>query len=143
MPTPDIRFRIDFAQHYGVGPGKIRLLESIRDSGSLSQAARDLGMAYRHAWLLLESMKLTFKQPITRASVGGKGGGGVLVTEFGNELISTYRLLELEFSKMARVRLRRLSLCVNKARTRLDMPSSPLSRERPRSIVGAGKARQI
>jgi molybdenum-dependent DNA-binding transcriptional regulator ModE len=55
MVTPVIRFRIDFAANSWVGPGKIELLEAIRRHGSLSQAARSLGMSYRRAWLLVES----------------------------------------------------------------------------------------
>jgi hypothetical protein len=51
MASPVVRFRIDFAEHSSVGPGKICLLEAIRDAGSLSQAARNIGMSYRRAWL--------------------------------------------------------------------------------------------
>ena len=56
MPTPVVRFRIDFANACYIGPGKIDLLEGIQKSGSLSQAARDLGMSYRRAWLLVEEL---------------------------------------------------------------------------------------
>src|ERR1700693_2969484 len=52
MAAPVVRFRIDFAENSFVGPAKIGLLEAIRDSGSLAQAARNIGMSYRHAWLL-------------------------------------------------------------------------------------------
>ena len=60
------RFRIDFAANSWVGPGKIELLEAIRGHGSLSQAARGLGMSYRRAWLLLESLNSYFREPVTR-----------------------------------------------------------------------------
>src|ERR1700676_4194259 len=62
----------DFAKHSGVGPGKIGLLEAIRDSGSLAQGARNIGMSYRHAWLLVESLKRTFREPVTEIYAGGK-----------------------------------------------------------------------
>ena len=68
MTTPVVRFRIDFAEYSSLGPGKIRLLEAIRDSGSLSQAARDMGMSYRRAWLLVESLKQSFREAVTVAS---------------------------------------------------------------------------
>ncbi len=106
MPAPVVRFRIDFAEYSSVGPGKIRLLEAIRDSGSLSQAARNIGMSYRRAWLLVESLKQSFREPVTVASTGGKDGGGMLVTEFGAALIKNYRELERNFATLAAQRLR-------------------------------------
>jgi molybdate transport system regulatory protein len=105
MTAPVVRFRIDFAKNSCVGPGKIRLLEAIRDSGSLSQGARNIGMSYRRAWLLVESLKQSFREPVTRASTGGKAGGGMRVTEFGDALISNYRELERDFARLAERRL--------------------------------------
>jgi molybdate transport system regulatory protein len=105
MASPAVRFRIDFTEHSSIGPGKISLLEAIRDSGSLSQAARKLGMSYRRAWLLVESLNRSFREPVTVASTGGKDGGGMLVTEFGDALIKSYRELERDFATMAAQRL--------------------------------------
>ena len=105
MPAPVVRFRIDFAEHSSVGPGKICLLEAIRDAGSLSEGARNIGMSYRRAWLLVESLKQSFREPVTVASKGGKDGGGMLVTEFGDALIKHYRELERDFATLAERRL--------------------------------------
>lgn len=105
MAAPAVRFRIDFAEHSSVGPGKIRLLEAIRDTGSLSQGARNIGMSYRRAWLLVESLKQSFREPVTVASKGGRAGGGMLVTEFGDALIKNYRELERDFATLAERRL--------------------------------------
>jgi molybdate transport system regulatory protein len=105
MAAPIVRFRIDFAEHASVGPGKISLLEAIRDAGSLSQGARNMGMSYRRAWLLVESLKQSFREPVTRANTGGKDGGGMLVTEFGDALIKHYRELERDFATLAQRRL--------------------------------------
>jgi molybdate transport system regulatory protein len=105
MAAPIVRFRIDFTEHSSIGPGKILLLEAIRDAGSLSQGARNIGMSYRRAWLLLDSLKQSFREPVTVASTGGKDGGGMLVTEFGEALIRTYRELERDFAKLAERRL--------------------------------------
>jgi len=105
MAAPVVRFRIDFAEHSSVGPGKISLLEAIRDAGSLSQGARNIGMSYRRAWLLVESLKQSFRKPVTMASKGGKDGGGMLVTEFGDALIKNYRELERDFATLAERRL--------------------------------------
>jgi molybdate transport system regulatory protein len=109
MTAPVVRFRIDFADHSSVGPGKIRLLEAIRDCGSLSAAARSMDMSYRRAWLLVESLKQSFRVPATMASTGGKNGGGMLVTEFGDALIRNYRELERDFATLAARRLHPIS----------------------------------
>jgi molybdate transport system regulatory protein len=101
MPGPVVRFRVDFSEHSSLGPGKIRLLEAIRESGSLSQAARELGMSYRRAWLLIESLRQSFREPVTVASTGGKDGGGMQVTEFGRALIKSYRQLERDLAALA------------------------------------------
>lgn len=100
-----VRFRLDFGRRSSVGPGKIHLLEAIRDAGSLSQGARSIGMSYRRAWLLVESLNQSFREPVTVASTGGKAGGGMQVTDFGDALITTYRKLERDFAAMAARRL--------------------------------------
>src|ERR1700733_2548714 len=108
MASPVVRFRIDFAEHAEVGPGKISLLEAIRNSGSLSQAARDLGMSYRRAWMLVASLNASFNKPVTRATAGGRGGGGAALTLFGAQLIESYRLLDKDISALAARRLEAL-----------------------------------
>jgi molybdate transport system regulatory protein len=110
-----IRIEIEFAMHPEVGPGKISLLEAIRTSGSLSQAARDLGVSYRHAWLLIDSLKFTFREPVTLATRGGRGGGGVALTRFGESLVVTYRALEREISELAARRLRRINSMIERS----------------------------
>src|SRR5579863_8467496 len=105
MAGPLVRFRIDFAEHSSVGPGKISLLEAIREAGSLSRGARNIGMSYRRAWLLVESLKQAFREPVTVASTGGKDGGGMRVTALGDALIENYRELERDFATLAERRL--------------------------------------
>jgi molybdate transport system regulatory protein len=112
MAAPVVRFRIDFAEHSSLGPGKICLLEAIRDAGSLSQGARNIGMSYRRAWLLVESLKQSFREPVTVASTGGKDGGGMQVTEFGDALIKNYRELERDFATLAQRRLHPITATV-------------------------------
>jgi len=89
-----VRFRVDFGNRCSVGVGKIELLEGIARTGSISQAAREMRMSYRRAWLLLEDMNVSFDHPVARASVGGRGGGGVILTSFGLGLVAGYRRLE-------------------------------------------------
>lgn len=98
--APQIRFRVDFDNRCSVGVGKIRLLEAIEHTGSLSQAARDMGMSYRRAWLLIDSMNGEFDTPVISATVGGSGGGGAKLTSFGEELIEAYRELETRLAPL-------------------------------------------
>ena len=86
--------RILFGAASSLGPGKIALLEAIARCGSISAAAREMGMSYRRAWLLVEAMNQAFKQPAVRAATGGKRGGGAEVTPFGQDLLARYRKIE-------------------------------------------------
>lgn len=78
-----VKLSIVFASGARIGPGKAKLLESIRDSGSISAAARGMGMPYRRAWALLDSIKRAFKEPVVEAVAGGARGGGAVLTPFG------------------------------------------------------------
>ena len=100
-----VRLRIDFGPQSSIGPGKIALLEHIETSGSLSQAARDLAMSYRRAWLLLDDLNHALGEPVITTSVGGAGGGGAQVTSFGRKLIAAYRDLEHASQDLAEERL--------------------------------------
>lgn len=77
-----------------LGPGKIQILESIRDGGSISKAARGMNMSYRSAWLLVDSMNSLFRKPVVNTTLGGRGGGAATLTELGAEVIQHYRAME-------------------------------------------------
>jgi molybdate transport system regulatory protein len=98
--TPAIRIRIDFSDNVNLGPGKIALLEAIKSTGSISDAARSLSMSYRRAWMLINSLKQGFAEAVTVSSTGGKGGGGARVTPFGMSMIKQFRLLEREIARL-------------------------------------------
>jgi molybdate transport system regulatory protein len=85
-----------------VGPGKIHLLEAIRDHGSISAAARSMGMAYRHAWVLVDELNACFAEPVVEASVGGREGGGAKITAWGEELIRRFHAMEAAMGKAVR-----------------------------------------
>ncbi|CAO3355800.1 winged helix-turn-helix domain-containing protein [Azospirillum melinis] len=91
-----MRIRIDFESGGSIGPGKIALLERIRDTGSISAAGRALGMSYRRAWLLVDDLNRIFSEPVVSAAVGGKHGGGTVLTAFGEQVIDHYRAVERE-----------------------------------------------
>ncbi len=105
-PAIQVRFRVDFAPGCSVGPGKVALLEAILETGSLSAAARKLGMSYRRAWLLLDSLNRSFRAPLAAASVGGRGGGGVALTALGREVIAEYHRLDADIARLATRRLK-------------------------------------
>ncbi len=96
-----VRFRIDLAPQCSIGPGKIELLETIQKSGSIRRAATLMHMSYRRAWLLVDSLNRSFNEPVTRASTGGAGGGGVTLTAFGSELVRRYRTAAERIDKVA------------------------------------------
>jgi len=86
-----IKISIVFESGARIGPGKAKLLESIRETGSISAAARDMGMSYKRAWLLLDSMNQAFTEQVVTAAPGGAGGGGSTLTPFGAEVLARYR----------------------------------------------------
>jgi molybdate transport system regulatory protein len=100
-PVLSVRFRIDFGGKCSLGIGKIELLEGIAASGSLSQAARNMRMSYRRAWLLLADLNVSFDQPVALTSTGGRGGGGVTLTPFGERLVVQYRKMEAKLKTLA------------------------------------------
>ena len=83
-----------FGTEIAIGPGKADLLEAIAASGSISESARRLGMSYRRAWLLVDTMNRCFREPLVASATGGSGGGGAQVTPFGRTVLARYRSLE-------------------------------------------------
>ncbi|ODU78946.1 MAG: ModE family transcriptional regulator [Bordetella sp. SCN 68-11] len=77
-----------------IGPGKIALLEAILEAGSITAAAQKMGMSYRRAWLLVDELNRSLREPAVESAVGGARGGGTVVTEVGRELIRRYRSIE-------------------------------------------------
>jgi molybdate transport system regulatory protein len=96
-----IRISIIFESGARIGPGKAQLLQSIRDSGSISAAARNMGMSYKRAWLLLDSINQAFTEPVVTAATGGSGGGSATLTAFGIEVIERYRRVQDEANRVA------------------------------------------
>jgi molybdate transport system regulatory protein len=95
MPQqPVISIRIEFGDHLRIGPGKIRLLELIAQTGSISAAARQMDMSYRRAWLLIDELKSILNSPAVETNAGGAGGGGAKLTGVALALIAHYRALE-------------------------------------------------
>lgn len=77
-----------------IGPGKAALVEHIAETGSISAAARAMGMSYRRAWQLVEALNRACREPVVLTAIGGKRGGGAEVTPFGRKLVRLFRAME-------------------------------------------------
>lgn len=99
-PAPGIRVLIGAAT--ALGPGKAALLEAIGRTGSISAAARQLGMSYRRAWLLVDAINGRFKDILVSTATGGKGGGGARLTDAGIEVVRRYRAIEAKAAACVR-----------------------------------------
>lgn len=89
-----VRLRVASGRTGIMGPGKAALLEHIRDNGSISAAARQMGMSYRRAWVLCEDLNRLFEGPLVETARGGSHGGGARLTGLGAEVLACYRRME-------------------------------------------------
>ena len=76
-----------------LGEGRVKLLKVIHETGSLSKASKTMGMSYKKAWALVDKINNRAQNPVTQSNVGGKGGGGVMLTEYGLSLIDAFEKL--------------------------------------------------
>ncbi|HYF06921.1 MAG TPA: LysR family transcriptional regulator [Acetobacteraceae bacterium] len=106
MTAPTLSLRIDLGGG-PIGPGKIALLEAIAREGSISAAARALGMSYRRAWELVAELNRALGAPVVHAAPGGRSGGGASLTARGQRIVADYRAIERAALRAARARLRR------------------------------------
>lgn len=84
------RFWVSAGGETFLGYGRVVLLERIQEHGSITQAAKSMGMAYRHAWELVDSMNRHSRKPLVVSAVGGQQGGGTTVTDEGLKAISFF-----------------------------------------------------
>ena len=130
--APTLRIRIDLAPGCSVGPGKVLLLEAIEREGSLSVAARNIGMSYRRAWDLLADLNRSFAEPVVSTVVGGTRGGGAEVTAFGKSLVAAFRAMERSALRMAMTRMRRFA-------PQVKSKSGALRRQRVSARLGGAR----
>ena len=112
---PGLLLRILSAKNPAMGPGKARLVALIAESGSISAAARKMGMSYRRAWQLVEQLNNSFDQPVVLTAIGGKRGGGAVVTDFGKRLVAGYHGMEAKASAAIAADLEEFSAHLRKA----------------------------
>jgi molybdate transport system regulatory protein len=91
--------RIDFDDVRYIGHGRIELLELVGQHGSIARAAKAMGMSYKRAWYLAESINSTFAEPLIARQHGGSGGGSAHLTALGEKIVRDYRMMERQALK--------------------------------------------
>jgi molybdate transport system regulatory protein len=124
MTGTRLSIRIDLENGNRIGPGKIALLEAIRDTGSISAGARKIGMSYRRAWLLVEQVNAAFEGPSVSSTMGGRHGGGAVITPVGERVIDIYRSIEKAARNSASDEFRAVEKIIRKSRRKAGKSSS-------------------
>jgi molybdenum ABC transporter molybdate-binding protein len=104
----DVRVWIERAGQAVLGPGRLELLEGIARYQSISAAARQMGMSYRHAWLMVQRINEASGKPLVASAVGGTGGGGASLTPQGRWTVTIFRELQEQVRRTAAAQLHRL-----------------------------------
>jgi len=106
--SPGLRIRIVFGERGMIGPGKAELLERIDSAGSIAAAGRAMGMSYKRAWMLIETMNAMFREPVVESTRGGAQGGGARLTDTGHKVAAAYRAFETEAARSGEAHLAEL-----------------------------------
>ncbi|MCE8523519.1 winged helix-turn-helix domain-containing protein [Ruegeria pomeroyi] len=93
-PPPVYKLRLVFGETGMIGPGKAALLDHIAQTGSIAAAGRAMGMSYKRAWQLVETMNAMFRDPVVTRARGGAQGGSATLTPTGQEVLAAYRRFE-------------------------------------------------
>ncbi len=100
-----VSLRLGFPGDHALGPGKVRLLELISETGSISAAGREMNMSYRRAWNLINELNTMFAEPVVDARPGGANGGGASLTAAGADVVRRYRAIESNVASSSRAHL--------------------------------------
>ena len=93
MARLKLKLQLYCGDEIAMGPGKADLLEAIAREGSISAAGRAMGMSYRRAWLLVDTMNRCFAKPLVEAHPGGGKNAGAKLTPEGAAALAAYRAL--------------------------------------------------
>ncbi|MAJ23896.1 MAG: hypothetical protein CMP36_00125 [Rickettsiales bacterium] len=96
-----IKIKLQVGNNLNIGPGKIALLESIVLNGSISSAAKSMGMSYRKAWKLVKEINNASLNKIITTNTGGKGIRGTKISQEGIKFIKAFRNIEHKVFKEA------------------------------------------
>ncbi|MFW9909216.1 MAG: winged helix-turn-helix domain-containing protein [Candidatus Thorarchaeota archaeon] len=96
---PNFKLWLEHEGVYVFGPGAYALLSEIKETGSITNAAKSLKMSYRYAWGVIRKIERTLGIKLIESYKGGKeGGGGARVTEYGIALMKLYSQVNDSFS---------------------------------------------
>lgn len=95
-PELKVKLQVYCGKEIAMGPGKADLLEAIAHEGSISAAARAMGMSYRRAWLLVDTMNRCWSTPLVETGPGSPGRAGAHVTEYGGRALAAYRAMQAQ-----------------------------------------------
>lgn len=101
--------QVSIGDEIAFGPGKIALLQKLSEGHSISSAARALGMSYKRAWALIDTLNRGFGSAVVETSSGGRGGGGARLTSLGDALVARYVALEAKVATAAQAELAALA----------------------------------
>ena len=113
---PQLSVRIDLDGEDRIGPGKIELLEQIREHGSISAAGRAMDMSYKRAWDLVDEINRICRHAAVEPKAGGRNGGGAMLTPFGAALVARYRKIERDAARAVRKELLALRTDLTRSR---------------------------
>lgn len=113
MITGILSIRIDLSNGSRLGPGKVALLETVHRRRSISAAARDLGMSYRRAWILIDDLNRAYREPVVETFPGRSQGAGAALTPFGERLVAVYRAAERNCREASEAALVEISQAAN------------------------------
>jgi molybdate transport system regulatory protein len=82
-----------------LGEERIALLERIAERGSITQAAKAVGVSYKAAWDAVDAINNVSPAPVVETATGGRGGGGARLTDEGRRLIAAYRTIAAEYGR--------------------------------------------
>src|SRR5579875_1412326 len=99
--TVGVRLWLERAGEAILGPGRLELLKAIDSCHSISAAARKLGMSYRRAWLLIDSINRAAGEEMVRRQTGGRDGGGAELTARARAAIAAYDALQARIQQTA------------------------------------------
>lgn len=107
-PQLRLRMRVTVDDAIAIGPGKIALLEALDETRSITAAAKTLGMSYRRAWMLIDELNRSLKQPAVISAAGGSQGGGSELSASGRQLLALYRSIEAQAQAACKPEIQRL-----------------------------------
>lgn len=79
---------------------QIQLLQAIHSTGSITKAAKKVGISYKTAWDRIETMNNLSITPLVKRSAGGVRGGGTVLTDKAEQIISQFIQLQREHSQL-------------------------------------------